>query len=721
MEGSYQCYCPEGFEGFDARTTGCADIDECSRSPCARNEDCINELGSYRCVPITNVNECLNNPCGRNAVCTDTIGSYVCSCQPEYTGDPYKGCVDLDECRELEKPCGDFAICENAAPGYNCKCPQGFKAIDDPKIACEQSDVNVLCNSNFDCTNNAECVEGQCFCQEGFEAQGSVCVDIDECRSNKNICGNRATCINILGSYKCECEAGLIGTPPRLPCKEPCADVECGSHAFCQVEENEAFCICEKGWTFLPSDISKGCVDINECDISHGPSGMCGVNAVCQNREGSFDCTCPRGFEGDPTVECIDVDECSQSVCGENAICENNAGGYTCKCPDDMIADPDPSIRCIAVVLCQTNDDCPGNAICDAFKRCLCPEPNIGNDCRHPCEEISCGPNAKCLLVRDTAQCFCEEGYTSTDSGSCVDINECLNKPCGAGAVCINHAGGYTCQCGNGMSGDAYKTGCIEIRKLIQCNDKNPCPAGEKCVSNAGGSNVCVCTQGYTRDDVTKQCRDVDECVENAKHPCGYNAICKNLPGSYECTCADGFYGNPYEQCELCDSPECQCQPPYTLVGKNCILAGCDNKKQKCPHGAECISITGGISYCACPKGFRTQADGSCQDIDECLENQHTCGFDAICTNTLGGYTCSCPDGYNGDAYHGLCSPAQKRCLSDKECGANFKCVQPGQCVCPPPFFVDAGNLCRNPCERFSCGINAKCTPSDRKRIFISI
>lgn len=79
------------------------------------------------------------------------------------------------------------------------------------------------------------------------------------------------------------------------------------------------------------------------------------------------------------------------------------------------------------------------------------------------------------------------------------------------------------------------------------------------------------------------------------------------------------------------------------------------------------------------------------------------------------GFTCTCPPDYDGDPYHGLCSPAYKRCTADNECGTNEKCVQPGECICPPPFFVDAGNACTNPCERFLCGINAKCTPTNRK------
>lgn len=86
----------------------------------------------------SDINECEDNPCGENAICKDTIGSFVCSCKEDYTGDPFKGCVDINECVSLEKPCGTHAICENAAPGYNCICPQGYQASPSPQVACEQ-------------------------------------------------------------------------------------------------------------------------------------------------------------------------------------------------------------------------------------------------------------------------------------------------------------------------------------------------------------------------------------------------------------------------------------------------------------------------------------------------------------------------------------------------------------------------------------------------------
>ena len=79
----------------------------------------------------------------------------------------------------------------------------------------------------------------------------------------------------------------------------------------------------------------------------------------------------------------IDVDECAgKHACGIGATCVNEPGSFSCICPEGTIPAPDARTKCVGIVTCKKNSDCPGNAICDQQHRCLCPEPNIGNDCR---------------------------------------------------------------------------------------------------------------------------------------------------------------------------------------------------------------------------------------------------------------------------------------------------------------------------------------------------
>lgn len=63
IPGRYRCECPVSFDG-DPYTTGCADVDECTRSPC-----------------------------GRDALCTNMPGSFRCACPPGYVGDPFHECT----------------------------------------------------------------------------------------------------------------------------------------------------------------------------------------------------------------------------------------------------------------------------------------------------------------------------------------------------------------------------------------------------------------------------------------------------------------------------------------------------------------------------------------------------------------------------------------------------------------------------------------------------
>ncbi|KAK2721612.1 epidermal growth factor-like protein 8 [Artemia franciscana] len=61
---------------------------------------------------------------------------------------------------------------------------------------------------------------------------------------------------------------------------------------------------------------------------------------------------------------------------------------------------------------------------------------------------------------------------------------------------------------------------------------QEPCQNGATCVK----PEICLCSPGFTG----RRCeKDVDECASQNTHRCHH--LCVNTPGSYTCTCHDGF------------------------------------------------------------------------------------------------------------------------------------------------------------------------------------
>ena len=106
----------------------------------------------------------------------------------------------------------------------------------------------------------------------------------------------------------------------------------------------------------------------------------------------------------------------------------------------------------------------------------------------------------------------------------------------------------------------------------------------------------------------------MDECMSA---PCEH--MCTNTPGSYHCSCYDGYIVDPDtpSKCKLhCGKEECdaECDPN-------------DKFQCYCPHG-----------YVSEERGDHTV----CIDIDEC--SFFYC--DQNCENTFGSHVCSCSQGY---------------------------------------------------------------------------
>ncbi|RWS04979.1 fibulin-1-like protein, partial [Dinothrombium tinctorium] len=178
--------------GFSSITHKCEDINECLEGlhNCAHTEVCINLKGTYKCTGklksceegfqfssltgrCEDKNECLELPRRCSHDCINTLGSYRCVCPSGYELDLSRSnCVDFDECeyfRQLKRNNSNYsihgrpcqAICTNTPGSYKCDCPTGFTL------------------------------------------NGHMCDDINECE-NKAKCGSiDSTCLNVPGDYKC--------------------------------------------------------------------------------------------------------------------------------------------------------------------------------------------------------------------------------------------------------------------------------------------------------------------------------------------------------------------------------------------------------------------------------------------------------------------------------------------------------------------------------------
>ncbi|KAM8973148.1 protein disulfide isomerase CRELD2 [Pelodytes ibericus] len=107
----------------------------------------------------------------------------------------------------------------------------------------------------------------------------------------------------------------------------------------------------------------------------------------------------------------------------------------------------------------------------------------------------------------------CKDGWSKVE-GSCVDNDECAaeKSPCEEDKYCLNTEGSFLCKaCDRSCSG---------------CTGEGP----ENCQN---------CTSGYVYQD--EKCTDINECEEDEEVCLRDNEDCLNTPGSYKCTCAEGY------------------------------------------------------------------------------------------------------------------------------------------------------------------------------------
>ena len=88
-------------------------------------------------------------------------------------------------------------------------------------------------------------------------------------------------------------------------------------------------------------------------------------------------------------------------------------------------------------------------------------------------------------------------------------------------------------------------------------------------------------------------------------------------------------------------------------------------------------------------------ANKNCVDMNECLHaSENNCDDVAICSNTLGSYSCTCNSGYVGDGV--ICEDVNECSDGIHSCDTNAKCLNTDgsyQCECLNGFVGD-GSFC---------------------------
>lgn len=186
---------------------------------------------------------------------------------------------------------------------------------------------------------------------------------------------------------------------------------------------------------------------------------------------------------------------------------------------------------CVAMSdICDGTDDCGDNSdeassVCSNF--------NCDTLRRFQCANHRCIARYQlCDGVDNCGDGSDENNMTicATHTKPCDQINQykCANKKC----IDKKNVCDFADDCGDRSD----ELGC---HHTLHCGAADLGGCEQQCQNLTDGGYICHCNSGYIiAEDNRKKCVDVDECATGT-HTCSH--ICKNLNGTYACSCRDGF------------------------------------------------------------------------------------------------------------------------------------------------------------------------------------
>ncbi|XP_011500132.1 PREDICTED: fibrillin-1 [Ceratosolen solmsi marchali] len=632
------------------------DIDECADGThnCGKQK-CYNLPGSFQCAkaPLPIIRR---KPGFSSTAAIGSIRDDNCDIGTRY--DVIRGgCVDVNECEEIDDACSSNEECRNTPGSFHCVCILGFRR-DELTQACV--DVNE-CQLENDCLSSQRCDNTigsyTCVrflpCGTGYtlNAATEICEDDDECSLGTHDCGSGYSCRNTHGSYRCDRNRIRTTSTQRPTIKRSRRPTVRPTSAA--IYSTPRIINTNASTTTIMTSSKPRTLSIQRAIVTTTTTArpMTTVSTTHQHNTTISSTTTPTTATSMPTV-----------LTSNDAITTTTYKNIFTHKPKKIIITTTTTTEDIPTVGTLRTTPYTIKSIIPLRLKIKCLR-GFENDPFGQCIDIDeCHKNVnicgrqRCINTIGSYRCeirkICGIGYAADPiTSQCKDINECVQglHKCGPEQTCENRQGGYICYCPAGYEvGGSHN--CIDLDECERSLPRRLCDEGGHCV-NTLGSYRCECDFGFEEEHQSGGCRDVDEC---AAEPGPCQQECYNTWGSYSCGCGPGYQLRPDNRtCE--DIDECS-----EFKNTSLCVGICDN--------------TPGSYVCRCPDGYRLTDDGrTCQDIDECATGVVCKKQDEICQNVRGGFRCNkinCPPGYEHDLQRkNRCMPESPFCpIHDQAC-----------------------------------------------------
>ena len=565
--GLHDCTCNTGWSG-DGHT--CADVDECSSSPCQNSAACVQS--GCADSPFPNGVQC--SPAAAtldgtaNAATASPIHMYACVCPAGFTNgacgyalsaslsqynadcsvaDGGNCDIDVNEC--ASSPCLNGAVCTDSTTGpdangvtvspdsYRCTCPAGF--------------ANGVCDYSF----ISPTYDAECAVLESSGAAGGNCdLDVDECASNP--CANSAVCSESTGessvsfdAFQCTCAAGFANgmceynfiSQYTAECTVAESTASAALNGICDIDVDEC--------------ASSPCAGASNCTDSTTNDGTCSdpvqtSQASCTSISATwtpisahaYRCTCPQGiasgvcdynFISQYNVECT-VRESDDSVAQVSGDAPTAVAEACTAVPGTTTQEAAAATSCSLVAAAGAVTDSPEScsavtgtrlqelaaATTCTLQANACTVATGSGSCTYAAA-ITAAPAAAgtCTLAAGAGSCSYVAPVAATIlGGNCeIDVNECESTPCANGGVCVdsNSNGGHN---GADVPDHNYRCTCVPGYANGVCTYEPQLLAyGSSCFDPSE-------TGQWPTGPWSANCDlDVDECVSS---PCRHNGTC---------------------------------------------------------------------------------------------------------------------------------------------------------------------------------------------------